>query len=299
LQVGLTIAATAVAAILFGRELNQAIFFGFLVALSSTAIVLKSYAERNEVDAPHGRAAVGILIFQDISIVLMMLLGSGFGRKRCRFIRRDCRQTRRFFAGFDCDCAAAWLLVPLLLKKIVRLKSPEVLLLLVVLVCLGISFVTAQFGLSLALGAFIAGMVLADSDYSHQVTADILPFRDVFNSIFFVSIGMLLSVGALFENLSTVFLVGAAARRRQGFNRLERHSVIGLSAANRGDDRARSGANRRIFLCAGKSRTQRGFASRRRLSKFSRRFDYLDDCHAVYDRRRAAFRLFRSINRAG
>ncbi len=101
---------------------------------------------------------------------------------------------------------AAWLLVPIMLKQIVRLKSPEVLLLLVVLVCLGISFVTAQFGLSLALGAFIAGMVLADSDYSHQVTADILPFRDVFNSVFFVSIGMLLSLSALVENLFTVFL---------------------------------------------------------------------------------------------
>ncbi|MDQ3041786.1 MAG: cation:proton antiporter, partial [Acidobacteriota bacterium] len=81
LQVGLTIAATAVAALLFGRAMNQAVFFGFLVALSSTAIVLKSYAERNEVDAPHGRAGVGILIFQDISIVLMMLLVPVLGGK--------------------------------------------------------------------------------------------------------------------------------------------------------------------------------------------------------------------------
>jgi CPA2 family monovalent cation:H+ antiporter-2 len=206
LQVGLTIAATAGAAILFGRELNQAIFFGFLVALSSTAIVLKSYAERNEVDAPHGRAAVGILIFQDISIVLMMLLVPVLGGKDAASFGAIAAKLGGSLLGLIVIVAAAWLLVPLLLKKIVRLKSPEVLLLLVVLVCLGISFVTAQFGLSLALGAFIAGMVLADSDYSHQVTADILPFRDVFNSIFFVSIGLLLSVGALIENLFTVFL---------------------------------------------------------------------------------------------
>src|SRR5215203_3603406 len=74
LQVGLTVAAAAVVAVFFGRELNQAVFFGFLVALSSTAIVLKSYAERNETDAPHGRAGVGILLFQDISIVIMLLV---------------------------------------------------------------------------------------------------------------------------------------------------------------------------------------------------------------------------------
>ncbi len=206
LQVGLTIAATAVAAILFGREPNQAIFFGFLVALSSTAIVLKSYAERNEVDAPHGRAAVGILIFQDISIVLMMLLVPVLGGKDAASFGAIAAKLGGSLLGLIVIVLAAWFLVPLLLKQIVRLKSPEVLLLLVVLVCLGISFVTAQFGLSLALGAFIAGMVLADSDFSHQVTADILPFRDVFNSIFFVSIGMLLSLSALVENLFTVFL---------------------------------------------------------------------------------------------
>ncbi len=206
LQVGLTVAATTVAAILFRRELNQAVFFGFLVALSSTAIVLKSYAERNEVDAPHGRAAVGILIFQDISIVLMMLLVPVLGGKDAASFGAIAAKLGSSLLGLIAIVAAAWLLVPVMLKQIVRLKSPEVLLLLVVLLCLGISFVTAKFGLSLALGAFIAGMVLADSDYSHQVTADILPFRDVFNSIFFVSIGMLLSLGALDENLSTVVL---------------------------------------------------------------------------------------------
>jgi CPA2 family monovalent cation:H+ antiporter-2 len=206
LQVGLTIAATAGVAVLFGREFNQAIFFGFLVALSSTAIVLKSYAERNETSAPHGRAGVGILLFQDISIVLMMLLVPVLGGKDAASFGAIAAKLGGSLGGLIVIVLTAWLLVPLILKKIVRLKSPEVLLLLVVLVCLGVSFVTAQFGLSLALGAFIAGMVLADSDYSHQVTADILPFRDVFNSIFFVSIGMLLSVGALVENLSTVLL---------------------------------------------------------------------------------------------
>ncbi|HEY8563770.1 MAG TPA: cation:proton antiporter [Pyrinomonadaceae bacterium] len=206
LQVGLTIAAVTIVAVLFGRQFNQALFFGFLVALSSTAIVLKSYAERKETDAPHGRAAVGILLFQDISIVLMMLLVPVLGGKDAASFGAIAAKLGGSLLGLIVIVAAAWFLVPLMLKQVVGLKSPEVLLLLVVLLCLGISFVTAQFGLSLALGAFIAGMVLAESDFSHQVAADILPFRDVFNSIFFVSIGMLLSFSALVENLSTVFL---------------------------------------------------------------------------------------------
>ncbi len=206
LQVVLTIAAVTIVAILFGREMNQAVFFGFLVALSSTAIVLKSYADRKETDAPHGRAGVGILLFQDISIVLMMLLVPVLGGKDAASFGAVAVKLGGSLLGLTVIVVGAWFLVPLMLKQIVGLKSPEVLLLLVVLLCLGISFVTAQFGLSLALGAFIAGMVLAESDFSHQVTADILPFRDVFNSIFFVSIGMLLSFGALVENLSTVLL---------------------------------------------------------------------------------------------
>jgi CPA2 family monovalent cation:H+ antiporter-2 len=210
LQVGLTIAATAAVAVLFGREFNQAIFFGFLVALSSTAIVLKSYAERSETSAPHGRAGVGILLFQDISIVLMMMLVPVLGGKDAASFGAIAAKLGGSLVGLIVIVLAAWLLVPLLLKQIVRLKSPEVLLLLVVLVCLGISFVTAQFGLSLALGA-----------------------------------------------------------------------------------------NRRIFLRAGKGGAKRGTAARCRLPEFSRRLDYLDDRHAVYDRRRAALRLFRPINRAG
>lgn len=206
LQVALTVAATAAVAVLFGREINQAVFFGFLVALSSTAIVLKSYAERNETDAPHGRAGVGILLFQDISIVLMMLMVPVLGGEGAASVGAIAKTLGVSLLGLILIVAAAWFFIPKILKQVGKLKSPEVFLLTVVLLFLGISFVTSQFGLSLALGAFIAGMVLADSDYSHQAAAEILPFRDVFNSLFFVSIGLLLSVGALIENLSTVLL---------------------------------------------------------------------------------------------
>jgi CPA2 family monovalent cation:H+ antiporter-2 len=207
LQVGITIVAVAAAAYFFGRGISQAVFFGFLVALSSTAIVLKTYVERNEVDAPHGRAAVGILLFQDISIVFMLLMVPLLGGEDIFSFTAIVLDLGGSILALALIVLAAAVLVPRFLKQIVRLRSPEVLLLTVVLMCLGISAVTAHFGLSLALGAFIAGMVLADSDYSHQVLADVLPFRDVFNSLFFVSIGMLLSLAALWTNFGTVVLL--------------------------------------------------------------------------------------------
>jgi CPA2 family monovalent cation:H+ antiporter-2 len=207
LQVLLTIGITAGIAVAFGRAFNQSIFFGFLVALSSTAIVLKSYVERNEVDSPHGRAGVGILLFQDISIVGMLLAVPLLGGKDIvsfTAIVINLGTSLLVLAGL---ILAAWFMLPKFLKQVVQLRSPEAFLLTVVLFCLGMSWVTSHFGMSLALGAFIAGMVLADSEYSHQVTSEVLPFRDVFNSLFFVSIGMLLSVPALIGNIGPVLLL--------------------------------------------------------------------------------------------
>ncbi len=204
LQVLLTIVLTAGIAIFFGRSLAQSVFFGFLVALSSTAIVLKSYIERNEVDSPHGRAGVGILLFQDISVVLMMLLIPILGGKEAMTFGMLAKTLGGSLLALVAIVGLSALLIPKILRLAGTFKSPEVFLLTVVLLFLAISFATSQFGLSLALGAFIAGMVLSESDYTHQVTADFLLFRDVFNSIFFVSIGLLLSVGALWANLWNV-----------------------------------------------------------------------------------------------
>ncbi|MDQ4122510.1 MAG: cation:proton antiporter [Acidobacteriota bacterium] len=207
LQVLLTILAAVALEILVGQPINKAIFFGFLFALSSTAIVLKSYVERAEVDAPHGRAAVGILIFQDLSIVLMMLLVPLLGGRQATSVSAVIWTLGTALFALAGIVGAGWFLVPQLLKQVVKLRSPEVFVISVVLICLGTSWLTSHFGLSLALGAFIAGVILADSEYSHQVVADILPFRDVFNSLFFISIGMLLSLSALAANLGTVLIM--------------------------------------------------------------------------------------------
>lgn len=207
LQVVITVLAATLIAYGRGRSINQAIFFGFLIALSSTAIVLKTYIDRAEIDAPHGRAGVGILLFQDLSIVPMMLMvpvlsgrdGSSPGRIAMTFATA--------LVAIGVIILATRKLVPFLLQHIVRLRSPEVFIISIVLLCLGTSWLTAQFGLSLALGAFIAGMVLSETEYSHQIIADILPFRDVFNSLFFISIGMLLSVSALASNIGGVLVL--------------------------------------------------------------------------------------------
>jgi CPA2 family monovalent cation:H+ antiporter-2 len=209
LQVLLTIFAAVALETFAGQPINKAIFFGFLFALSSTAIVLKSYVERAEIDAPHGRAGVGILIFQDLSIVLMMLLVPLLGGRQATSLSAVVWTLGTAFFALAGIIAASWFIVPQLLKQVVKMRSPEVFVISVVLICLGTSWLTAQFGLSLALGAFIAGVIIADSEYSHQVVADILPFRDVFNSLFFISIGMLLSMSALMENLASVLILAA------------------------------------------------------------------------------------------
>jgi CPA2 family monovalent cation:H+ antiporter-2 len=204
IQVTLTTVLTTLLAYSLGRPIQQAIFFGFLFALSSTAIVLKSYIDRAEIDSPHGRAGVGILLFQDFSIVPMMLMIPVLGGSRAGSPARIILTLLVAVAAIAVIILMARIIVPYLLHHIVRLRSSEVFIISIVVLSLGTSWLTAQFGLSLALGAFIAGIVLSESEYSHQIVADILPFRDVFNSVFFISIGMLLSLSALAADFTTV-----------------------------------------------------------------------------------------------
>jgi monovalent cation:H+ antiporter-2, CPA2 family len=210
LQIILTTLLVTGIASLLSRPLYEAVFFGFLFALSSTAIVLKSYIDRAEIDAPHGRAGVGILLFQDLSIVPMMLMIPVLSGREGTSAAKIALTLGIAVAAIGIIIFAARTIVPYLLYHIVRLRSPEVFIISVVLMSLGTSWLTSQVGLSLALGAFIAGIVLSESEYSHQIVADILPFRDVFNSLFFMSIGMLLSLSALWADVLIVLAwVGA------------------------------------------------------------------------------------------
>ena len=193
LQVGVTIAVTAALARLLDVAWPVAIFLGMLVALSSTAITLRLYAERGELDTPFGNAAVGILIFQDLCVVPMMLLTPALagGGRNPTSLARTLLEAALFIAA---TVVAARLVVPRLLHLVAATRRREVFLLTIVLFCLGTAWASARVGLSLALGAFIAGIVIADSEYSQQALSDIVPLREVFNSLFFISIGMLFDI---------------------------------------------------------------------------------------------------------
>jgi CPA2 family monovalent cation:H+ antiporter-2 len=212
LQVVTTAAVTMAVAMALGQPLRLSIFYGFVFAMSSTAIVLRALAERRELDAPHGRFIVGTLIFQDLCVVPMVLI------------------VPLLASGVDAGAAGgqiAWALgkaalvvvatvviarviVPRVLASVDASRSREVFVLAVLGLCIGTAWLTSLAGLSFALGAFLGGMVVADTEYGHRAMSDMLPLRDTFMSVFFVSLGMFFDVRVVVEQplLITLLLVG-------------------------------------------------------------------------------------------
>ena len=207
LQVLLTFLATLFIARRFGQAFGEAVFIGFLVALSSTAIVLKLIQERAEVDSPHGRTTLGILIFQDIIIVPMILVTPLLAGATGNLGESVLVLLAKGIGIILLVMVSTKWIVPQVLYQIARTRNQEIFLLSVVVICLGVAWLTSKAGLSLALGAFLAGLIISESEYSHQALGNILPFRDVFTSFFFVSIGMLLDVGFLFQQPGTIVLI--------------------------------------------------------------------------------------------
>ena len=197
LQIGAAIALSAPVAIAFGLPLNQGVFWGFLAAMSSTAVVLKMVTERGETNSPHGRLIIGILIVQDLAVVPMMVVTPVLGGLGEAGLLTVVWSVAKAILAVLLILVAAWYLVPRLLVEVVRSRSRELFVITIILVCLGIAWLSSLAGLSLALGAFIAGLIISESEYSHQAMAEILPFRDSFNSLFFISIGMLLDLRVL------------------------------------------------------------------------------------------------------
>jgi len=199
IQVGGVIAIALLGGLLAGLPAPQAIFWGFLLSLSSTAIVLKALAASGDSDSPHGRATIGILVFQDLAVVPMILLTPILASPNDGALSSVFLTLGKSILVVGCIVAGAWFAVPKLLEHIVRSRSRELFLLTIIVLCLGIAWLTSLGGLSLALGAFIAGLVISESEYSHQAIAEVLPFRDSFNSLFFVSIGILMDWRILLE----------------------------------------------------------------------------------------------------
>jgi len=204
-QVFLTFLATAAIAYPFLGKLNASLFTGFLVALSSTAIVMRMLFDRAEMDSPHGRLSMGILIFQDLCVVPLMLLVPILAGNQGSFVQVSWTLFKSAAILFIVIFGARWL-VPNLLHQIVHTRSRELFVITIILLCLGTALLTSELGLSLALGAFLGGLVISESEYAYQAISDILPFKDSFNGLFFISIGMLMNLKFLSENLFVIVL---------------------------------------------------------------------------------------------
>jgi CPA2 family monovalent cation:H+ antiporter-2 len=199
LQVFLSIILFGVIAYLVGLEINQAIFVGMLIAMSSTAIVLQLFQEKGWMNTLFGKNAVSILIFQDIIIIPMMLavpyLANTDG------VKSGSINSILFGIGFVAVVVyAARKIVPPLLRTIVHTRNQELFLITIIVICFATAFITKQLGLKLALGAFLAGLVISESEYSFEALKNIMPFKKIFTAIFFISVGMLLNLSFLFEN---------------------------------------------------------------------------------------------------
>ena len=199
LQVGLTVATVTLALLAFGVDVEAGLYTGCLVALSSTAIVLGLLAERGKTGSPDGQLALAMLIFQDFAIIAMVLFvpmlggdgGSAFD------VLLALGEAVVLIAGVVILARKA---VPWLLDKVALSRRQELFLLAVVAICLGTAWITSLANVSLALGAFLAGMVVSESHYRTHALSEILPLQTIFSAVFFVSVGLLLDVGFLIRN---------------------------------------------------------------------------------------------------
>ncbi len=234
-QVGLTIAISMALSMFLGFGINEALFIGFLLSLSSTAIVLKMLQERGELATPQGRASVGILLFQDIIVVPMILITPFLAGEAQPQGGAMLMMVVKMVATIVVLILMARYIIPLLFEIVVKTRNRELFVITTVVLCFATAWLTSYVGLSLALGAFFAGLILSGSEYSHQAKANIYPFREIFLSFFFVSIGMLLDLRFFINNLLIIhsiaigvivikMITGFAASRLSGTPRL--NSVI-------------------------------------------------------------------------
>ena len=202
-----TLAATAIL-VAAGVETRVALFTGLLVSLSSTAIVLKLLADRGEITAPHGRLSVSVLLFQDLAVVAMVLLVpvlAGSGGSMGDLVVALAKAGGIIVATI----VLARRVLPPILERVAITCSPELFLLTVIAICVGTAYLTSLAGVSVSLGAFLAGLIVSESRFRSQALGEILPLQIVFSATFFVSIGMLLDLGFLVDHLLVV--LGAVA----------------------------------------------------------------------------------------
>ena len=201
LQLGMTTAFVWFISIEIGFQQNQSIALGLIIALSSTAIVLKMITDRAEIDTLHGKLCIGTLLFQDLCVVPIMLLLPLLAKSGVNSGADFAFAMVKSLTAVVTIFFLSKLIVPKTLTWIARVGNKEHLTLSVLFIILATGWVSQKMGLTLAMGALIAGMIISESEYNHQIILDILPLRDYFSSIFFISVGMFLQTQVLMDSI--------------------------------------------------------------------------------------------------
>lgn len=204
-----TLVATAIG-LAAGLDRGQAVLLGFVIALSSTAIVLKLYADRGESETPQGRSVLGILLFQDLLIVPMIVLVPVLAGEAGSTASDLLLRFSGSLVAIVAIVVVARRVAPFVFDRIAGGRARELLLLGSLALCLALAWLTHSLGLSTALGAFVAGLLIGETEYAHQAMADIGPFRDLFVSIFFISVGMLVDLDYASAHLPLIVLAALA-----------------------------------------------------------------------------------------
>jgi monovalent cation:H+ antiporter-2, CPA2 family len=214
LQVGLASVVTMGLLMVLGVDWRPALFTGFLVALSSTAIVLKLFADRGETNTTRGQVALGLLIFQDLAVIVMVLvvpmLGVAAGGSAAHGAAGGndaltlAKALGTAVALIVIVLVVARRFMPPLLERVARTCSPELFLLTVVAICFGTAFLTSLAGVSVSLGAFLGGLIVSESEFREHAFTEIMPLQILFSATFFVSVGMLLNLGFVMTHLPLV-----------------------------------------------------------------------------------------------
>jgi CPA2 family monovalent cation:H+ antiporter-2 len=190
----------------YGMTWKGSLFIGFLVALSSSALVLKVLQERSELTSNYGRTVLGILIFQDILLVPLLLFSDLLGSESVNLVKEIVTLLAKTLVIIAVVYAGNKWLLPFILHQIAMVKNQELFIMSIFLICFSVTLLTSKLGMSLAFGAFLAGLMISESEYSHNAFGNLIPFKDIFTSFFFVSIGMLLDLQFIVDNYQLVIL---------------------------------------------------------------------------------------------
>lgn len=206
IQVTLTAALIYLVSYFYDLSWQTGLFIGFLAALSSSALVLKLLQERSELTSNYGRTVLGILIFQDILLVPLLLFANLLSNNAVNLSNELLILTLKATAIIGLVYIGNKWLLPRLLHFIAMAKNQELFMMSIFLICFAIALLTYSLGMSLAFGAFLAGLMISESQYSHNAFGNLIPFKDTFTSFFFVSIGMLLDLNFVMDNILLVII---------------------------------------------------------------------------------------------